>query len=130
MSPDYVWHREDVLDLYAEPDDPRYPQVCFDESPVQLTSEKPVIRCRPVAVAWSIIKGTCFEIQDLRKNHPERWIAELLDEVVIQQAVFEPIDRHGRFLYSKPTLKLALWYLKGHPSIMLSISYQYRARIL
>lgn len=39
MSPDYVWHREDVLDLYAEPDDPRYPQVCFDDSPVQLTSE-------------------------------------------------------------------------------------------
>ena len=39
MSPDYVWHMEDVLDLYAEPDDPRYPQVCFDESPVQLTSE-------------------------------------------------------------------------------------------
>lgn len=30
---------EDVLDLYAEPDDSRYPQVCFDESPVQLTSE-------------------------------------------------------------------------------------------
>ena len=39
MSPDYVWHLEDVLDLYAEPEDPRYPQVCFDESPVQLTSE-------------------------------------------------------------------------------------------
>ena len=30
---------EDILDLYAEPDDPRWPQVCFDESPVQLTSE-------------------------------------------------------------------------------------------
>ena len=29
---------EDVLDLYAESDDPCYPQVCFDESPVQLTS--------------------------------------------------------------------------------------------
>ena len=39
MSPDYVWHLEDVLDLYAEPEDPRYPQVCFDESQVQLTSE-------------------------------------------------------------------------------------------
>jgi len=39
VSPDYVWHIEDVLDLYAEPDDPWYPQVCFDESPVQLTSE-------------------------------------------------------------------------------------------
>jgi hypothetical protein len=30
---------EEVLDLYAEPDNPRAPQVCFDESPVQLTSE-------------------------------------------------------------------------------------------
>jgi hypothetical protein len=30
---------EDVLDLYAEPYDERRPQVCFDESPVQLISE-------------------------------------------------------------------------------------------
>ena len=30
---------EEVLDLYAEPYDARRPQVCFDESPVQLTSE-------------------------------------------------------------------------------------------
>jgi transposase len=30
---------EDVLDLYAEPYDARRPQVCFDESPVQLVSE-------------------------------------------------------------------------------------------
>lgn len=30
---------EDVLDLYAEPEDPQYLQVCFDEGPVQLTSE-------------------------------------------------------------------------------------------
>ena len=31
---------EDVLDLYAEPYDPRRPQVCLDESPYQLVSEK------------------------------------------------------------------------------------------
>lgn len=30
---------EDVLDLYAEPYDPRYPVVCFDESPYQFISE-------------------------------------------------------------------------------------------
>jgi DDE superfamily endonuclease len=30
---------EDVLDLYAEPYDPQYPVVCFDESPYQLVSE-------------------------------------------------------------------------------------------
>jgi len=30
---------EDVLDLYAEPYDSRYPVVCFDEKPVQLLEE-------------------------------------------------------------------------------------------
>jgi DDE superfamily endonuclease len=30
---------EDVLDLYAEPYDPQYPLVCFDESPYRLVSE-------------------------------------------------------------------------------------------
>ena len=30
---------EDILDLYAEPYKPRYPVVCFDESPNQLVSE-------------------------------------------------------------------------------------------
>jgi DDE superfamily endonuclease len=30
---------EDVLDLYAEPYDPQYPVVCFDESPYQFISE-------------------------------------------------------------------------------------------
>ena len=30
---------EDVLDLYAEPPDPKRPRVCFDERPVQLIGE-------------------------------------------------------------------------------------------
>ena len=30
---------EDILVLYAEPDDPQYPVVCFDESPYQLVDE-------------------------------------------------------------------------------------------
>jgi hypothetical protein len=40
---------EDVLDLYAEPYDPRYPVVCFDESPYQLVSEvrQPLPACPP-----------------------------------------------------------------------------------
>jgi len=33
---------EDVLELYAEPYDARYPVVCFDESPYQLISETKV----------------------------------------------------------------------------------------
>jgi len=39
VSPDLVWHLEEVLDLYAEPYAPERPQVCFDESPVQLIQE-------------------------------------------------------------------------------------------
>lgn len=34
-----MWRMEDVLDLYAEAYDPAYPQVCFDERPVQLLGD-------------------------------------------------------------------------------------------
>lgn len=36
---EYVWHMEDVLDLYEEEYDPKRPTVCFDEMPYQLVSE-------------------------------------------------------------------------------------------
>ncbi len=39
MSSAFVYHMEDVLDLYAEAYMPAYPVVCFDESPYQLISE-------------------------------------------------------------------------------------------
>jgi transposase len=35
----FVYHMEDVLDVYKRAKDPRYPLVCFDESPEQLVSE-------------------------------------------------------------------------------------------
>ena len=36
VDSEYVARMEDILDLYAEPHDPRRPVVCFDESPTQL----------------------------------------------------------------------------------------------
>ena len=36
---EYVARMEDVLDLYAEPPDPKCPVVCLDESPLQLIGE-------------------------------------------------------------------------------------------
>ncbi len=39
MSADFVAAMEDVLDLYAEPYDPRRPVVCFDETSTQLLAE-------------------------------------------------------------------------------------------
>ena len=48
VSPEFVYHMEDVLDLYAEPRDPRRPVVCFDERPCQLISEvREVIPAKP-----------------------------------------------------------------------------------
>ncbi len=43
---------EDVLDLYAEPEDPQRPRVCFDECPYQLVSEvRKAIPAQPGHVA-------------------------------------------------------------------------------
>lgn len=36
---EFVYHMEDVLDVYKRPLDPKRPLVCFDESPEQLISE-------------------------------------------------------------------------------------------
>jgi len=39
---------EDVLDVYRQPYDPRWPQVCMDEQPVQLIAEtRTVVPARP-----------------------------------------------------------------------------------
>ena len=48
MSPDFVAHMEDVLDLYAEPHDPQRPVVCFDETSTQMLAEaRPSIPVEP-----------------------------------------------------------------------------------
>lgn len=39
VSPDFLFRMEDVLDLYAEPFDPKRPWVCFDEKPYQLVGD-------------------------------------------------------------------------------------------
>jgi hypothetical protein len=39
VSAEFVWRMEDLLDLYAAPDDRHYPLVCFDEKLYQLISE-------------------------------------------------------------------------------------------
>jgi hypothetical protein len=36
---EFVFHMEDVLDVYKRPADPKRPLVCFDESPEQLVGE-------------------------------------------------------------------------------------------
>jgi len=55
---------EDLLDLYAEPYDPAYPVVCFDEIPYQLVSETqkplPLQAGKPVRYDYEYRReGTC-----------------------------------------------------------------------
>jgi len=55
---------EDVLDLYAEPDVPHRPVVCFDEVPVQLIGERraplPMRPGTPARIDFEYIRqGTC-----------------------------------------------------------------------
>ena len=48
VSADFVAHMEDVLDLYAEPYDPKRPVVCFDETSTQLLAEtQPALPAQP-----------------------------------------------------------------------------------
>lgn len=48
MSADFVAAMEDVLDLYAEPHDPKRPVVCFDETSTQLLGEpRPPLPAQP-----------------------------------------------------------------------------------
>lgn len=39
MTGDYLWHMEDVLDLYEQPYNALRPVLCFDERPCQLVGE-------------------------------------------------------------------------------------------
>jgi hypothetical protein len=40
LGADFVWRMEDVLDLYSQPYDPAYPQVCLDERPCVLHADQ------------------------------------------------------------------------------------------
>ena len=39
VGAEFVWRMEDILDVYAQPYDPKRPVVCFDEQLVQLIAE-------------------------------------------------------------------------------------------
>jgi len=39
VTADFIWRMEAVLELYAEPYDPKRPVVCFDERPYQMVAD-------------------------------------------------------------------------------------------
>jgi len=64
VSGAFVCAMEDVLDLYAQPPDPRRPLVCFDERPVQLVAHAraplPPAPGQPARIDYEYVRrGTC-----------------------------------------------------------------------
>jgi len=64
VGAEFVYHMEDVLDLYAEKEDPLRPRVCFDESPYQMIAETrsalPMETGKPERYDYEYSrKGTC-----------------------------------------------------------------------
>jgi DDE superfamily endonuclease len=60
----FVWHMEDVLQVYALPYDPDYPVVCFDEASKQLIGEvaapQPAAPGKPARIDYEYErKGVC-----------------------------------------------------------------------
>lgn len=39
ITSDFIWHMEDVLDLYEQPYNPKHPVICYDERPCQLIDD-------------------------------------------------------------------------------------------
>jgi hypothetical protein len=58
---EFVWHMEDVLDVYHRPYDPQRPQVCLDETSRQLldavTPPHPVAPGHPVREDYEYVRG-------------------------------------------------------------------------
>ena len=58
---EFVWHMEDVLDVYVRPYDPRRPQVCLDETSRQLlddvTPPQPVAPGQPARQDYEYVRG-------------------------------------------------------------------------
>jgi hypothetical protein len=119
QSAAFVADMERVLALYAEPHDPRYPVVCFDERPCVLHGEvRPPLPMRPGAVARHdpeyVRGGTCcvlaaFEpkrawrrvwaLPQRRRVDFARVVRELCDEVYPAaervRLVCDQLNTHG-----------------------------------
>ena len=118
MSAEFVAHMEDVLDLYAEPYDPKRPVVCFDETSTQLLAETRApmpprpgrpqrqdyeyrregtrnlfLACEPLA-GWRQVAVTQRRtMQDFA--HQMRWLVdEAYPEVPVVRVVLDNLNTH------------------------------------
>jgi transposase len=66
---EYIARMEDLLDLHAEPHDPKRPVVCFDESPIQLIGE---VRVPKQRCGWHFVESVDHYRASEAQHHPHR----------------------------------------------------------
>jgi len=101
VNAEYVARMEDVLDLYAEPPDPRRPVVGFDETPRQLIGEArvpiPAEPGTPRRVDYEYVRnGTANVFMFVDVNHPWRH-AKVTDQrtcVDFAECMRDLVDEH------------------------------------
>ena len=79
MTADFIWRMEDVLDLYAQPYDPKRPLICFDERPYQLLEDKrepmPVRKGKPRRFDYEYRRcGMCNLFLAFQPHKGRRWV--------------------------------------------------------
>lgn len=98
---------EDVLELYAEPEDPKRPRVCFDECPYQLISETrqplPGKPGRPQRFDYEYKReGTCNLFMFVQPHVGWRHVYEAFEPAearrIIRKLEFHHTPKHGSWL--------------------------------
>jgi transposase len=101
INSEYVARMEDVLDLYAEPADPKRPTVSFDESPTQLIGEvrDPIASApeKPLRVDYEYVRnGTAnlFVMVDVHEAWRHVKVTERRCNVDFAECMRELVDVH------------------------------------
>ena len=101
VDSEYVARMEDVLDLYAQPPDPRRPLVCFDESPTQLIGHvreaRPAVPGKPARIDYEYVrKGTAnlFVHYDVHAGWRHVAVTDQRTSYQFAHQMKELVDRH------------------------------------
>jgi transposase len=101
VDSEYVARMEDVLDLYAQPPDPRRPLVCFDESPTQLIGHvreaRPAVPGIPARIDYEYVrKGTAnlFVHYDVHAGWRHVAVTDQRTSYQFAHQMKELVDRH------------------------------------
>ena len=122
---DFVWHMEDVLQVYQLPYDPEYPVVCLDEASKQLIGEVaipvPAKPGRPARVDYEYeCKGTCnlFMMCEPLRGWRHVRVTERRTRVDFAACIKELLDAH----YPEATkVRLVMANLNTHSGASLPV---------